>query len=144
MKTNSARTLIWNFYPREWWENKFLLFKTPRLQYFVMATLELMKCYHKKSMFAIHFYSKVKSPGNQHRLKIHKNPHGSSFRRPEKQRVQGISKFTEQNITWPIQKLDQSGSTWGTGKDLYVFHCLLKRTLCYLRRFLILNVNYIY
>ena len=49
-----------------------------------MATLELMKCYHKKSMFTIHFYSKVKSPGNQHRLKIHKNPHGSSFRRPEK------------------------------------------------------------
>ena len=51
-----------------------------------MATLELMKCYHKKSMFAIHFYSNVKSPGNQRRLKIHKNPHGSSFRRPEKQR----------------------------------------------------------
>ena len=67
-----------------------------------MAALELMKCYHEKSMFAIHFYSKVKSPGNQGRLKIHKNPLmlmvAHSEDKKNKGRGQGISKFAEQNI----------------------------------------------
>ena len=62
-----------------------------------MATLELMKCYHKKSMFAIHFYSNVKSPGNQRRLKIHKNPRGSSFRRPEKTKEEFKVSASSQN-----------------------------------------------
>lgn len=36
--TKLAGTLILDFCPPEWWENKFLLFKPPSLWHFVMAT----------------------------------------------------------------------------------------------------------
>ena len=38
-EVNSANILTLDFQPPELWENRFLLYKPPSLQYFVMAAL---------------------------------------------------------------------------------------------------------